>query len=161
MILGAENVLDLAVGLGVVRTVLHQVEFVGAHRERLQRTVVAGSGNEDFRFVTGCDEARFGPGRHIDPFGFSIPDIYRAVADGLERLAFDLYVDGPCGRDDASLVTGYRIFEGLAFPKFDDVEVIERYARVIDIDDRFVAVVKRRYVHDQPSLLRWSMNGFR
>jgi hypothetical protein len=34
---GAEDVLDLAVGLGVVRAVLHEVELVGAHREGLQR----------------------------------------------------------------------------------------------------------------------------
>jgi hypothetical protein len=42
----AEDVLDLAVGLGVVGAVLHQVELVGAHGEGFEHLVVFGAGDE-------------------------------------------------------------------------------------------------------------------
>ena len=143
----AENMLDLAVGLGVVGTILHQVEPVGAHIERLQHLVVFGPGDEGLGLVGGADDGHLGADRHIDAFRLAVPDIDTAVSQLGVGHALDLDIDRAGGGHDAGFVARHLIGEGLALLQLDDVEIVERNTSVLDIDDRLVLIVVGRNMH--------------
>ncbi len=89
-------------------------------------------------------------GRCVDALRFAIPDIDAAIADRREALALDLDIDGAGRWHDAGLITRHPIFECLAALQLDDVEIVERHARIVHIDDGLVGVVEWRNVHVLP-----------
>ena len=139
--------LDLAMCLGVVRAILHHIDLAGAHRERHEVTFAACTGDEDLRRIGGADEPRHGALRDVDSLRLAIPHIDTPVADGAEGNAFHLDIDGARGRHHAGFVLRHAILECLPAPELDDVEIVERHARIIHIDDGRVAVVEGRNVH--------------
>jgi len=143
----AENMLDLAVGLGVVGAILHQIEPVGAHVERLQHLVVFGPGDEGFGLVGGADNRHLGANRHIDAFRFAVPDIDTAVSQLGVGDTLDLDIDRAGGGHDAGLIARHLIGEGLALLQLDDVEIVERNPGILDIDNRLVLIVVGRNMH--------------
>ena len=72
--------LDLAVRLGVVAAILHDVEIASAHGEGFERVAELRARDEGFGVGLRGD-ARAGIGGDIDAFGLAIPDIRTAIAD--------------------------------------------------------------------------------
>jgi hypothetical protein len=147
MVFCSKDVLDLAVGFCLVRAVLDGIEIAAAHRERLQYGAKSRPGD---KHLCGFRCAHHnGPccRRHIDAFRFAVPNVDPAPADGRKGDAFHLHIHRAGGGHDARLVAGHAILERLAFRQLDDVEVIQRNQRIIDIYDGQVAVVMGRNVH--------------
>ncbi len=63
VIVGAQNMLDLAVSFCVVRAILHDVEIGDTDVKRFQNLVIFGTGNEAFGLITQTSDARLGPDR--------------------------------------------------------------------------------------------------
>jgi hypothetical protein len=126
MLLLAEDVLDLAVRLGVVGAVLHQVEPIGAHVEGLEHLVVFAPAMKVSVRVGHADDRHLGADRHVDALRLAVPDIDAAIAElGEGRPRPD--IDRAGGRHDAGLVAGHLILERLALLELDDVEVVQRH----------------------------------
>ena len=74
-------------------------------------------------------------------FGLAIPDIGPAIADISERLASSFHHYSACGGHDTGLEFRQAVVESLAALQLDDVEIVQWYEFMIDIDDRLVPVV--------------------
>ena len=147
MLLLAQDVLDLAVCLGLVGAVLHDVEIVGAHCEGLQHLVVLRTRDEDLGLVRDAADARCGARGHVDPFRLAVPDVDPSCPDAGRRKRPDFHIDGPRGRYDAGLVAGNIVCVRFAPLQLDDVEIVERHNIVLGGDDGFVSVVVGWDVH--------------
>ena len=143
--------LDFAVRLGLVRAVLHLVNVGGAHGEGRKNAVELRASDEDFRCFRQAYQPHLRAAWRIDAFRLAVPDVHAALADGGEFLAADFDVHRAGGGDDAGFVAGNGIFKRLAAREFDDVEIVERHALVVDADDGLVLIVKGRDVHGQLS----------
>jgi hypothetical protein len=58
VVFGAKDVLDLAMGFGVVRAVLDGVDVFGADVERRENLIRAGTGDENLGFVRDAGQGR-------------------------------------------------------------------------------------------------------
>ena len=147
-----QDMLDLPMGLGLVRPVLHEIQIVGPHGKRFQCGLEAGTGHEHLAIAGRADHPGLVAGRNIHALRLPIPDIPAAIADGGEYPTPGFDIDGPRCRHDAGLEAWYRIAEFLVRFQLDDIEIVQRHDVVSDIDNRPVPVVMWRNVHGS----RWS-----
>ena len=157
---GAQNVLDLAVCLGVVGPVLHQIQIRTAHREGRQRLGVFRAGDEGFGIGQRGDPAA-GVGGHIDAFWLSVPDVGTPVADPGEGFATGFHCYRSGGRNHAGFIARDAIVEMRARLQLDDVEIGQRHMGVIHVHDGPVLVVEWRDMHRQyPFRPRWARHDY-
>ena len=104
MVFCAKDVLDLAVGFGVIRPVLHGVYIGGAHGKGRQNLIVFRACDKNFRLIRHTSYHRRGAGRDINAFRLAIPDIHPAGADIGEMLACHIHINRARCRHDAGFI---------------------------------------------------------
>ena len=87
VVLRAEDVLDLAMCLGVVGAVLHKIDLVGPDGKGFQGLIEARATDEHLGIVAGRHHGRGCGRRHVYALWLAVPDVGAAVADGGKVLA--------------------------------------------------------------------------
>ena len=141
--------LDLAVGLGVVRAILHQINLITADSKRFEFFIKPSTGDKNLCCFTGAGQHCFGTAGDINAFGLTIPDITAAIADPGKTSPIGVDINTARCWHDTGLITRRAVGESFTFMQFDNIEIGQGHRVVISIDNGFVAVVKGRDMHDR------------
>ena len=142
----AQQVLDFAVGFGVIAAVLNGVDIPGTDHEGRVDLIEGSAGDEHFAIRDGCHFRRSAHGR-VNRVRLPVPDVFAPATDTVGRPVADLHVDGACRRHHTGLVALDRADEALARRQPDNVEVHQRRDRIGAVDDGAVLVVVGGFMH--------------
>ena len=137
---------DLAVGFGVIGTILYRVDVALSDHECFVYFVVLCPGDEHFYRVTDAANTGFEANRDINAFWLAFPDIH-TLANVFESLTLCANVDAASDGYNTGFITFNLGAEAFASLQLDNVEVTQRSLAVVAVDDSLVVVVVVRNMH--------------